>query len=253
LRRPHWLTAACAAAFLLLAPGVVTRAAAQSASPRVVLGVSGGAQSSSSALSDHFEFERNVETATVDVKYPAKVATLFDAGIGVRLFKALGAGVAVSNATRDGNAEVDARIPHPLLFAQLRTVEGSQPGISRTETAVHVQLLYTIAASPKIAVVLAVGPSIVHLEQELVTDVTYDEAYPFDAATFKSAPAHRAKASATGFNAGADVRWMFARSIGIGALVRFSRATVDLSTEDKRTLAVRAGGVQAGVGIRIAF
>lgn len=251
--RPQWLGAACAAAALLLVPGLVARASAQSAPPRVVIGVSGGVQSSASALSDHVEFERSVETATVNLKYPAQAAMLFDAGIGVRLFKRLGAGVTVSNATRTGDAEVDARIPHPLLFEQPRTVEGSQPGISRTETAVHVQLLYSIEATRKVTLVLSAGPSIVHLEQELVTEVMYDETYPFDVATFKSAATGRAKASAAGFNAGADVRWMFARSIGLGGLVRFSRAIVDVETKDGRTLAVRAGGVQAGVGIRVVF
>ena len=236
-RLSAWLAAAA-----LILPGVATRAEAQSATPRFVIGVSGGVQGSGSAVSDHFEFERNVETATVDVTYPTKPQTLIDAGIGVRLWKHLGAGVAVANAMRSGSADVDARIPHPLAFGQLRTVEGKQSGIDTTETDVHVQLLYAVQASPAITLTLSAGPSIVHLDQELVSGVTYDETYPFDVATFRSAEARHAKASAAGFNAGADLRWMFSRSIGLGGLVRFSRATVDLTTSDNRTLSVRAGG-----------
>jgi hypothetical protein len=240
------------AAAALILPGVATRAEAQS-EPRLVIGVSGGVQGAGSAVSDHFEFDRNVETATVDVKYPTKPQTLIDAGIGVRLWKHLGAGVAVSNAMRSGSAEVDARIPHPLQFAQLRTVKGTQSGINTTEIDVHMQLLCAVQASPTVTLTLSAGPSIVHLDQELVNGVTYDETYPFDAATFRSAQSRHAKASAAGFNAGADIRWMFSRSIGFGGLVRFSRANVDLTTSDNRTLSIRAGGVQAGAGIRIVF
>jgi hypothetical protein len=249
--RPFRLSAWLAAAALSF-PGLVARVDAQS-EPRFVVGVSGGAQGAASTVSDHFEFERNVETATVDVKYPTKPMALIDAGIGVRLWKRLGAGVAVSNARRSGSAEVNAQIPHPLAFGQPRAVDGKQSGIDTTETDVHVQLLYAVQASPRITLTLSAGPSIVHLEQELVSGVTYDETYPFDVATFRSAPSSRAKASAAGFNAGADLRWMFSRWIGLGGLVRYSRATVDLTTSDNRTLAVRAGGVQGGVGIRLVF
>lgn len=241
--------ACLAGATIIMAPA----ASAQTAPGRVVGGVSGGVQRSAPAGADRFEFESNVETATVDVVYPATSAVLVDVSLGVRVWKGIGAGLAVSHATRSGSAQVDARVPHPLLFEQPRAVEGSQARINRTETAVHVQLLYAIEATRTVTLVLSGGPSVVHLEQDLVTEVKYDESYPFDVATFTRAAARRAKASAAGFNAGADVRWMFARSIGVGALVRFSRATVDLNTVESRTLPVRAGGVQAGVGMRVVF
>jgi hypothetical protein len=246
-RPAAWLAAA-----LLLFPGIVARAVAQS-EPRFVVGVSGGVQGSTPTLTDHVEFERNFETATVDVTYPNKLLTLIDAGIAVRLWKGVGAGVAVAHAVRSGSADVEAQIPHPLFFGQARAIEGRQGGIETTETDVHVQLLYAVQTSPSITLTLSAGPSIVRLQQELVTDVAYDETYPFDAATFRSAESRRVKASATGFNAGADIRWMFSRMFGLGGLVRFTRATVDLTTSDNRTVAVRAGGVQGGVGIRVVF
>jgi hypothetical protein len=57
----------------------------------------------------------------------------------------------------------------------------------------------------------------------------------------------------TGFNAGADLRWMFSRNVGLGGMVRFIRGSVDLETENNRRILVRAGGLQAGGGIRIGF
>jgi hypothetical protein len=220
---------------------------------RVVISLSGGMQAAPTTFSDRFEFGRNLENASVEVQYGLQPAILFDGGIGIRLWQNVGAGVAVSHATRDDSADIDARIPHPFFFERLRTVTGSQSGINRTETAAHVQLQYSIATTPSVTLVLSAGPSWLNVAQELVTDVEYDETFPYDEATFRSAPARRSTASAIGFNAGAELRWMFARHVGAGGFARFTRATVDLETHDSRRIAVRAGGVQAGGGLRIAF
>jgi len=56
-----------------------------------------------------------------------------------------------------------------------------------------------------------------------------------------------------GYNASVDVTWMFARSVGVGGLVRYTRADVDLEPAAGRTLSMKAGGVQAGGGIRFVF
>ncbi len=243
-----WATAAA----LTLTPSLALRASAQSPAPRVVVGLSGGIQASAPAFSDRFEFESNVETAAVAVEYPGGSAGAGDASVGVRLWKGLGAGVAVSTAARTGSADLDARLPHPLLFERPRSLTGSQSGIRSSEIGVHTQLLYTLPVTARVALVLSGGPSVVRLTQDLVTGVTYDDTYPFDEVTFRNAPARRAKASATGFNAGADLRWRFTRSVGLGALVRYSRASVDLRA-DARTVQVRIGGAQAGVGMRVTF
>lgn len=238
----------CAAAALALA----TPAAAQATSSRLTVSVNAGVQTSATSLSDHFEFERNVETATVDVGYPIKPGVLFDAGVIVRLWKNLGAGVAVSRVTDDGSAEIDAQIPHPFQFLQPRAISGEQRGIMHAETGVHLQLQYSIAIASRFTLVLSGGPSRLSVEQDLVTDVLYDDDFPYDEATFRSATTRRSKASVTGFNAGADLRWMPGR-IGLGGLVRFTRGSVDLTTENDRPVPVRAGGVQVGGGIRIGF
>ena len=140
---------------------------------------------------------------------------------------------------------MDARIPHPFQFEQPRTVEGEQDAITHAETGVHVQLRYSIPMSSRVMLVLSGGPSRLNVEQELVTDVLYDEEYPFDEATFRSAPTRRSKASVTGFNAGADLQWMFGRNFGLGGMVRFIRGSVELTTDNDRRISVRAGGLQA--------
>jgi hypothetical protein len=236
---------------MLLSSPFVHPVAAQS-SDRIVIAVNGGVQTGATRLTDHFEFESNVETATVDVKYPARAAVLIDGNVTLRLWKQLGAGLAVSETTRNGSADVDARIPHPLLFQQPRTVSGSQSGVSDAQTGIHFQLSYAIPATRRLTITLSGGPSYVRVNQDVVTDVKYTESYPYDVATFTSAPTERMTAGAVGFNAGGDVRWMFTKAFGIGGLVRFTRATADLGSGD-RTISVRAGGVQAGGGVRLVF
>ena len=95
-----------------------TAAIAQTASKptRFTIGVSGGVQQASEDLSDHFSFPKNVETETVDVKYPMKPSALIDLGIGVRIWKSLGVGVAVSASSGKGDANVTASVPHPFFF-----------------------------------------------------------------------------------------------------------------------------------------
>jgi hypothetical protein len=236
---------------LLVCPSFAARAAAQSGD-RIVVAISGGVQGSAPRLTDHFEFERSVETATVDVKYPTKPPVLVEGSVTARLWKRLAVGAAVSQAMRSGAAQVDARIPHPLLFQQPRTVTGAQSGIDTAETGIHLQIAYALQATRRITLTPFGGPSFLKVGQELVSDVKYDETYPYDTATFSSAPARRASAGALGFNAGADVRWMFTHSAGIGGLVRFTRATVNLTSET-RTVPVRAGGMQAAAGLRFVF
>ena len=55
-----------------------------------------------------------------------------------------------------------------------------------------------------------------------------------------------------GFNAGVDFQWMFNPNLGAGALVRVTKATVDLNV-DNRIIQVDAGGTQIAAGIRLSF
>ena len=74
-------------------------------------------------------------------------------------------------------------------------------------------------------------------------------------ASFTGVDTARQKGTKTGFNVGADVRWMFTSRIGAGALVRLARATIDLeaarrwydSPEYRRAREIREGKVRVGM------
>jgi hypothetical protein len=243
-------------ATILLALATPATAQLRNAPPkpaRFTLSVSGGAQAAPNDVADHITLLKNLETETIDVKYPMKPQALVDVGAGVRVWKNLGLGVAVSRATGSGTADVTASVPHPFFFNQARTVTGTEQGIIHAETGVHLQLQYLVPASGHLRFVLAAGPTWATVEHEVVNSLTVVESYPYDTAAFGGAVTKLSKASAVGFNAGIDVTWMFARNAGVGGLIRYTRADVEVGAGEGRTLAMKAGGVQAGAGIRVAF
>jgi hypothetical protein len=243
-----------AAAVLVLAAPAEAQTRIRPLKPtRVTVSVSGGVQAAASNLSEHFSLNKNQETETVDVTYPMKPGVLVDVGAGYRLWKDLGIGVAVSRTNDDGSAQVDASVPHPFLFNQPRTISGKESGVVHTETGVHVQVQYLVPSSTHLHVVLSAGPSWLIVEQEAVTGVIVTESYPYDTAAFGGAVTKLLNTSGPGFHAGVDLTWMFSRNAGVGGLVRYTHANIDLDVAEERTIGMKAGGVQGGVGIRVKF
>jgi hypothetical protein len=240
-------------AFMLLAAPSAALAQKASKPARFTIGVSAGVQQAAEDVSDRFSFPKNVETETVDVKYPMKPWALIDLAAGYRVWKNLGIGAAVSVTSGKGSAEVTATVPHPFFFNQPRTVTGTDNDIAHSETGVHLTLQYLIPATGRLHVTLEGGPSWVTVDREVVTDVTITESYPYDTAAFGGAVTKSAHGSALGFNGGFDITWMFVESVGLGGIVRYTRADIDLNAVDGRSLAIKAGGVQGGVGLRVLF
>lgn len=245
MRAPAFVPAFVAA--LLLAPA----AGAQSVAPRGLVTINGGLQSPSRTFSDSFTFEVNVEEATVRTNYEVTSGPFFDGGFSIRLLGPIGAGVGFSRFSRTETAKVSGTIPHPFFFDRGREIAGDAD-VKRNETAVHAQVVAFLPAGDRVLVVLSAGPSFFSVEQSLVTGVAYDESYPFDEASFRSATVRLERRDQVGFNAGADVVVRLGGSFGVGGMIRYAAATVDFTIDD-RTRSLEAGGLQAGGGIRIVF
>ncbi len=185
--------------------------------------------------------------------YPSKAGIGAGGEAAVRVWKRVGAGLAVSYVANTGSASIAASIPHPFVFGHPRSISGQEGAVDRAETAAHVQVLYFFPARGKLRVTASAGPTLVSLQQDIVTAVHYAEAYPYDTALYTRATTTQAKGSAVGFNAGADIQWMLTRRTGIGALVRVTRARVHIDAAAGRTVAVETGGVQVGGGLRVWF
>lgn len=219
---------------------------------RFWFGVSGGIQPTVNSFDDAFDMPLHAETERVTIGYPVTSGAVIAASGGCRVWKRLALGLRVTRYNRRGSATVKARLPHPFFDNQFREIDGTTR-TTRNETGAHLLIGWMMPLSDKVRLMITAGPSVLSVGQTLVTDVQFSETYPFDTATFTGASTTNATRTATGFNAGADLFWMFSRHIGAGALVQVTRARVREHTGTGRTIAVDAGGAQIGAGLRFVF
>lgn len=241
---------------LLILTGSAPAALAQSRpltrEPRGFVSVGAGVQGGSS-LTDTFTFERYAEAGTVRAEYPRNTGLLIDVSTGVRIWKRLGLGAAVTRAGRSADGAVQADVPHPFFVDRHRPVAGAATELSRDETGVHVQLYWEPRLTGRLGLRIFGGPSIIHLSQDVVTGVEVVETYPYDEAAFGSATHARRSATGVGAHGGVDTTWMLTRRVGAGVLLRYAWAGVDLNVPPSRTVRPDAGGLQAAAGLRIRF
>lgn len=227
------------------------RASTPPVSERFRILLDGGPQITPGSFGQAFTLTRNAEDAPVSTDLEMGPSGFFDGGARFHVTRTLSVGAVGFFASGSASGTLDAQIPHPFYFGQPRDVTGELSGLARTEFGAHMELAYPVLVSPSLEITAFGGPSWIHLEQELVTDLTYSESYPYDTAAFKSAATTAATNSALGFNVGADVTWRLGRSLRGGALVRYSQANVTLSPASGNTVDLRAGGLQVGAGLRI--
>ncbi len=251
---PSVATVAVLSLILLAATG--RPAAAQSNETRGTLTINGGLQTAASDFSDSVRFGHALfgpEEGTLDARYPGSDDALFDVGASVRVWRNLAVGASVSWLTRETDADVAGQLPHPFWFDRPRSVSGTATGLARTETAVHVHAQWVIPVGRSVAVTLFGGPTWFNVAQYLVADITFEQAYPFDAATWSGANAGERSASTIGAHAGADVAYYFSERVGVGGMVRFSRGSVELDSPDGDVLEMDTGGVHTLGGLRVRF
>jgi hypothetical protein len=219
---------------------------------RIWFGVSGGIQPTVNRFSDTFDVPLYAETEKISTDYPVRGGAVIAASGGYRVWKHLALGLGVTRSSRRAQAAVDARIPHPFFDNRLRQVQG-EARATRSEVGAHLLVGWMMPLADRFRVLITAGPSVLSVRQTLVTGVEFTETYPYDTATFKSATTKNATVTAAGFNAGADLFWMFSRRVGAGGVVQVTRARAKEPAGTGRTVSVDAGGAQAGAGLRFVF
>jgi hypothetical protein len=244
------ILSAAAVALLLATP---RPAAAQAGGwpERVWFSVSGGVQPAVNSFEDRFDVPLYTETERVTVAYPVTGGALIAASAGYRVWKQLTVGIGVTRYDRRADASVTASVPHPFFDNQFRQIEGTVPA-TRNEVGAHLLIGWMLPLTGSMRLLLTAGPSLLSVGQTLVTGIEVTEVFPYDTASFKSATTTDRSVTAAGFNAGADLFWMFSRNVGAGGLVQITRATAKPRAGD-RTIAVDAGGAQVGAGLRFVF
>ena len=213
----------------------------------------GATQATATTFTENVGFIEFHEDADFDADYAVGTGPVFDGGAGVRLVNGIGFGVAVSRFERLDPVSLDARIPHPFFFDRPRSLTGSEPDLTRLETAVHVEVRWYESLSDTVELAVFGGPTLFNVQQDLVTAIGYDHAYPYDEASLASATTAAASASAIGFHAGADIGFFFSETVGLGALIRYSGGSVDLPGEGETMVPIDTGGFHIGGGLRLRF
>ena len=203
----------------------------------------------------------NTDQATTTFELPG--ARTFEFGGGVTFLGALTLGAAFEDSASDQAGMMDLSLTHPLFHPVLRASKTTGP-LQHSEKATHIEIGYRFPRTGPFAIRVFGGPTHVSLRQDAVSKLGYDETFNPVTRTFTPSitdlEIEPVKASAWGYHAGVDASYFFSRHVGVGGLLRYSRATVDLenplqSLVDDRTAtdAFKVGGVRVTGGVRVRF
>src|SRR5262249_27807674 len=145
--------------------------------------------------------------------------------------------------------DVSAQVPHPFLFNRPRAVTGTAAGLDRTELAVHVLASWTRPLARRWQLTVSGGPSWIAVDQDVISDVTVTQTYPYDTPTFAGAATRKTSKGHVGGNAGIEAAYLFKPRVGLAFGSRFSHAHIPLTA----TAATDAGGAHLTAGLRLRF
>lgn len=242
------------APFALAVAGLVTIASsAQAQDERLRVGFNVGTQVPSQTVNQEFTRTLYLEDAPISNTFDLSGGASFDVGGWYKVTNTMWAGVSFSSISRKADGDIDAQLPHPFFFNRLRAAAGTRADLESKETGLHFGVMYVRPLMDKLDLGVFLGVSRFGVSQELITNIEIDEAFPYDSAAISDADVVKATGSAIGFNVGADVTYRLTDMFGIGGLIRFSRGSVTLEPEPDEPVDIDAGGLTAGVGIRVRF
>ena len=230
--------------------------------------VSFGGQTGDQEFTESSTFDIYGERGAVAAGHTIGGGTLTDISLGGRVWKNLGVGLAYSTISNKNDATVSARVPHPIIFGQSREATTTVSDLEHKESAVHLQFLWMLPLTNKIQVAFMIGPSFFTVRQQIaslpnprqnITDVA-----PFTTVTINNVTVTEVKDSPVGINIGFDATYMLTTPriiasrgvrLGAGFFLRYAGASPDFSATEGTTRdgEIDAGGVQAGLGLRLRF
>lgn len=192
-------------------------------------------------------------TSTLTSTYTVPAGASFDGNVILRAAGAFGIELGVSSFRKSETASISGTIPHPTLGNPARPIGGTSGSLERTEIVGYIDAAYVMTAG---AVDLAVsaGPSFFTVNQDLVSNVIFAESPSFDRVTLTGASLSNAGATKLGFNAGVDVGIKLSKNIGVGGMMRYSRASMVFPLANAASgVSADAGGAHIGGGVRVYF
>jgi hypothetical protein len=240
----------CATACVL--PGAAS-AQAQGEAGRGYVGAAIGALLTASTSSAPLTLPAYGESARLEMQasWPADATVEVDGG--VRLWRDFGVALTVMRGRRDGDSTLSGPIPHPYFFNQPRTLDASGGTLTRTETALHLGLMWRRRLTRRLAVAAVVGPSMVAVSQDVIDGVVWSETYPYTSVQLSRATITRRDRSTAGVHAGGDLVVRLARHLGVTGGVRYCHAGVVLESAPGQQIKADVGGFVVRGGARWLF
>ncbi len=211
-----------------------------------VLSVNGGVQTGSGTFDTASTYDLYDETGTLSSSQKIGTSGFFDVSAGYKVWRNLVLAVGYSRAASSADVTVNATVPDPLVFDQLRSVSATLPGAKHTENAIHISGIWMVPVTDKVELGITAGPTVFMLKQDVPDSLTVSEPGP----TVQSVASSQVSKTTGGFHAGLDVTYLLTPKLGAGLLARYTWGSAKVgSTTDSLTL----GGFQLGGGLRVRF
>ena len=241
----------------LLAASAPASAQSGTLSGRVAVHVNPAAfQASQDELRQTLSFRAYGEDARFQASHGFKGSVFIDAGGHIRVWRQLSVGASYTELSDSDSTAVTGTVPHPVLFNSDRAIAPQTLSLQHRERAAHIQAAWVIRIpdNERLHITVSGGPSFFNVTQGMVTDIRVSEAGgpPFATVSVDQVSTTDVTRNAWGANIGVDVAYMLTDYVGVGGFVRFSRATVDVSSSGS-DLSLDVGGVQTGGGVRFRF
>jgi hypothetical protein len=228
-------------------------AAGQTPPDRIFVNLGGGYQAMSTTFGESHSEPLDGETSTWDARYSLEDGVGFMGGFGVRVWRNLVAGVTYSHQQQNSPARVTGRIPHPFFFDQPRALEGESSSLEHRERALHISAAWIAPISDRVELTVSGGPTLFSIARGFVDGLQYTQEYPYDVVTFIDIDEQEVTERTLGAHAAAELTWLVTPHVGISGIVRYSHGSIGLETPSGNTVSLDAGGLQAGVALRLGF
>jgi opacity protein-like surface antigen len=198
------------------------------------------------------------EPASISSAYKTGGGGFVDIGGGYRVWRKLAVGLTYSHFGDRSPANVTALIPNPILIQTYRNAATTANDLKRSEDALHIPISWPVPIGDKfgdkLRVLGFIGPSFIHVSQDVVTDIALTEgAPPFSTVSINSVSTTAEKGWGAGFNVGVDTAYKLTTSFDAGLLLRYAGATATLKGPTGEEAKAKAGGFQIGAGLRYRF
>lgn len=232
----------------------------------------GGAFSTAGEETRRFEGRYFGEPFIDQADYPAPKSTwTFDVGGGAWITERLGIGLSAGRTSREYDVPVFITVPNPNRASSPATATAVTPLFDRVETEVHLHAAWALVRRERVRLRVFGGPTFFKYSDMLTYGLEANQttAGGGNVVTIRSIDAQPFSANTLGFHLGLDGGYFFTDHIGVGAMARLSRGSVDLDEPDPAPPttplstsfqplhtgdgSVGVGGFTLGVGLRVRF